>query len=150
LIDPLGNLIDAFSKAFRSNSAATMENFDELLDGLRKASAIRNVLCHCSWRSPDGHGRSVPFFVRMVFDTPIDITFLEGRQARVAAGHGFFPRMQTSSMLSLDKVIAGARVGGAHDLSIQSYRVLTLRGHGGRPERPGKLRFPEATGVVFY
>ena len=86
LIDPLGNLIDAYAKAVRGNSAA-IENLDELLDELRKASTIRNVLCHGSWRSPDGHGRSVPLFVnrkKMVFDTPVDIAFLEQTRQGVA------------------------------------------------------------------
>ncbi len=87
LIDPLGNLIVAYGKAVRNNSAANIENLDELLDELRRASVIRNVLCHGSWGSPDAHGRSVPFFVnrkKMVFDTPIDITFLEQTRQGVA------------------------------------------------------------------
>lgn len=87
LIDPLGSLIEAYGKAVRSNSAAIVENLDELLDELRKASAIRNVLCHGSWRLPDDRGRSLPLFVnrkKMVFDTPIDITFLEQAQQAVA------------------------------------------------------------------
>lgn len=88
LIDPLGNLIDAYGKAVRNNSAATIETLDDLLDDLRNASAIRNVLCHGSWRSrPDDRGRSVPFFVnreKMVFDTPIDIAFLEQTRQGVA------------------------------------------------------------------
>jgi hypothetical protein len=55
ITDPLGNLIDAYGKAVRNNSAATIENLEKLnleklLDDLRKASAIRNVLCHGSWR----------------------------------------------------------------------------------------------------
>jgi hypothetical protein len=87
LVDPLGGLIDAYGKAVRSNSAATVESLDELLDELRNASGIRNVLCHGSWRSPDERGRSLPLFVsrkKMVFDTPIDITFLEQTQQAVA------------------------------------------------------------------
>jgi hypothetical protein len=87
LIDPLGNLIDAYGKAVRNNSAATIDHLDQLLDDLRKASAIRNVLCHGSWQLPDDHGRSVPLFVnrkKMVFDTPIDITFLEQTRQAVA------------------------------------------------------------------
>ena len=86
LIDQLGSLIDAYGKAARSNSAATVENLDELLDELRKASVIRNVLCHGSWRSPDDRGRSLPLFVnrkKEVFDTPIDVAYLEQTQQAV-------------------------------------------------------------------
>lgn len=63
LIDPLGGLIDSYAKVVRANSGATITNLDDLLDALRKASAIRNVLCHGSWRMPDKEGRSLPLFV---------------------------------------------------------------------------------------
>ncbi len=78
LIDPLGNLIDAYGKAVRNNSAATIENLEELLDELRKASVIRNVLCHGSWRLPDEDGKSLLFFVNkheIIWDPPIDTPY---------------------------------------------------------------------------
>jgi hypothetical protein len=88
LTDPLGNLIDAYGKAVRNNSAATIENFEVLLDELRKASVIRNVLCHGSWqRLPDKDGKSLPLFVnkqKMIWDTPIDTPYLEQTQQAVA------------------------------------------------------------------
>jgi hypothetical protein len=87
LIDPLGSLIDAYSKAVRANSNATITNLDELLEDLRKASAIRNVLSHGSWRMPDEQGRSLPLFVnkkKEIFQTPIDIAFLQLVQRHVA------------------------------------------------------------------
>jgi len=83
LIDPLGKLIDQYGKAVHNNSNATIENLNELLNALRDASVIRNVLCHGSWRLPDGNGKSVPFFVRnnkTIFETPIDISWLEQTQ----------------------------------------------------------------------
>jgi hypothetical protein len=84
----LGNLIDAYGKAVRNNSAATIENFEVLLDELRKASVIRNVLCHGSWqRLPDKDGKSLPLFVnkqKMIWDTPIDTPYLEQTQQAVA------------------------------------------------------------------
>jgi hypothetical protein len=86
LTDPLGNLIDAYGKAVRNNSAATIENFEKLLDDLRKASEIRNVLCHGSWRMPDKDGKSLPFFVnkqKMIWDAPIDTPFLVQTQQAV-------------------------------------------------------------------
>ena len=51
LIDPLGNLIDAYGKAVRDNPDATIDNLDDLLGDLRKASAMRNILCHASWEA---------------------------------------------------------------------------------------------------
>jgi hypothetical protein len=87
LVDPLGGLIDSYGKAVRNNPEATIENLDELLDQLRAASVIRNVLCHGSWAAPDADGRSLPFFVnrqKMVWDTSIDIPYLEQTQKAVA------------------------------------------------------------------
>ncbi len=80
LSDPLGGLIDSYGKAVRENPKATISNLDDLTDHLRKASTIRNVLCHGSWnRRPDNQGRSLPFFVNRnskVFETPVDLAYL--------------------------------------------------------------------------
>lgn len=79
LTDQLGNLINCYGKAVREHPSATISNLDELLDDLREASKIRNVLCHGSWRTPDAAGASIPFFVnrqKEVFDTAVDIDFL--------------------------------------------------------------------------
>jgi len=87
LIDPLGGLIETYGKAVRDNPAATVENLDHLLCQLRQASVIRNVLCHGSWRTPDASGSSLPLFVnrkKMVWDTPIDISYLIQTQKAVA------------------------------------------------------------------
>jgi hypothetical protein len=77
---PLGGLIDTYGRAVRNNKAATITNLDSLLEDLRKAAVIRNVICHGSWRVPDNQGRSVPFFVvnkrNRIFDTPIDVAYL--------------------------------------------------------------------------
>lgn len=53
LSDPLGGLIDTYDDAVRNNNAATIENLDSLLDRLREAATLRNVICHGSWRPPD-------------------------------------------------------------------------------------------------
>jgi hypothetical protein len=79
LSDPLGGLIDSYGKAVRDNKAATITNLDSLLEDLRKAAELRNVICHGSWRLPDKDGRSVPLFVdkkNRIFETPIDIAYL--------------------------------------------------------------------------
>ena len=80
LSDPLGNLIDTYGKAVRNNTNSKIENFDDLLEDLRKVSKIRNAICHGSWRPPDSEGLSIPFYVNKqkdIFDTAIGITFLE-------------------------------------------------------------------------
>jgi hypothetical protein len=64
----------------------TTENVDELVERIKKATVIRNVLCHGSWRTPNANNAAVPLFVnrqKQVFDTAIDIPYLEQVQAHV-------------------------------------------------------------------
>ena len=87
LSDPLGGLIDSYGKAVRANNSATIPNLDELLENLRAASTLRNVLCHGSWRTPDDQGRSIPLFVdrrNQVFQDAIDVAYLQQVQQHVA------------------------------------------------------------------
>jgi hypothetical protein len=86
LVDPLGGLIGSYAQAVRANSNATMANFDDLLKDLHAASAVRNVLCHGSWRGPDDQGRSLPLFVnkkKEIFQTLIDVVYLQQVQRHV-------------------------------------------------------------------
>lgn len=88
LSDPLGNLIRSYVRAVSNNSSATITNLnlEELAADLRRASEIRNVLCHGSWRLPDEAGRSIPFFVNRhmeVFETAVDVLFLQQTQQHV-------------------------------------------------------------------
>jgi hypothetical protein len=63
LSDALSRLIDTYGKAVRDHGGATIENIDVLIDHLREAATLRNVLCHGSWnKKPDVEGRSIPFF----------------------------------------------------------------------------------------
>lgn len=85
--DPPGPLIDSFGAAIRSHPVRTIENLDELLDGLRAAAVWRNVLCHGSWPPPDSEGKSVPFFVHSkkgVFETAVDVAMIRQIQRHVA------------------------------------------------------------------
>ena len=87
LADQLGSLIHQFGKAVREHPDATSKDLEYLLDDLCKASEIRNVLCHGSWRVPDTDGASIPLFVnrrKMLWDTPIDCQFLDQTQRYVA------------------------------------------------------------------
>ena len=87
LIDPLGNLIEAYGKAVRNNPDAVIDNLDGLLDDLRKASRMRNILCHGSWRAPDPSGASIPFFVnrqKEIVDSAMDRQFIDQVQRHAA------------------------------------------------------------------
>jgi hypothetical protein len=78
--DPMGPLIDTYAKALTAHSDATIENQEQLIEDLRYAARIRNVLCHGSWGVPDVSGRSVPLFVDkklQKFDTAIDAEKLD-------------------------------------------------------------------------
>jgi hypothetical protein len=86
LYDALGGLIDTYGRAVRDHGGATITNLGDLLDDLRAAAAVRNVLCHGSWRLPDHQGRSVPLYVtrRMeIFETAIDVSFLDQTREHV-------------------------------------------------------------------
>lgn len=87
LTDQLWNLAESYGKAARDNPATTIENLNELVEDIKKATVIRNVLCHGSWRTPNANGACVPFFVdrqKRVFDTAVDIAYLEQVQLHVA------------------------------------------------------------------
>ena len=87
LSDQLWNLIESYGKAVRDHPEATIETLDELLELLKEAAKIRNVICHGSWRSPNSKGASVPFFANRQqerFDTAIDVSFLLQLQKHVS------------------------------------------------------------------
>lgn len=86
LSDALGGLISSYETAVREHPEASLESFPEMLADLRSAAALRNVLCHGSWRKPDASGASLPHFVNrdlQLFDTRIDIAFLRKTQRHV-------------------------------------------------------------------
>lgn len=88
LKDQLGRLIKNYGNAVLEHPDATIINLDELLKDLEAASKLRNVLCHGSWRTPDSLGASIPHFVNFqneVFETPVDIDFLNRVQRQAAA-----------------------------------------------------------------
>jgi hypothetical protein len=86
LTDQLVNLAESYGKATRENSETTTEGVDVLVEEIKSAAAIRNVLCHGSWRTPDENGASIPLFVnrkKEIFETPIDVAYLRHVQAYV-------------------------------------------------------------------
>ncbi|MDO9084059.1 MAG: hypothetical protein Q7U56_12340, partial [Humidesulfovibrio sp.] len=80
LTDQLCNLAESYGKAVRDNAESTILNVTELVDDIKKATELRNVLCHGSWHTPDATGKSLPLFIKKntkeIFETPIDIEFL--------------------------------------------------------------------------
>lgn len=87
LSDQLVNLAEAFGKAARENPETSTENVPDLVDAIKNAAVIRNVLCHGSWSRNGADEATVPFFVNRkleVFDTPVDVHYLKTVQAHVA------------------------------------------------------------------
>jgi len=87
LTDQLWNLAESYNKATKDNSETTTENVAELVEDIKKATVLRNVLCHGSWRVPDANGASVPMFVnrqKEVFTSPINVAYLQQVQTHVA------------------------------------------------------------------
>jgi hypothetical protein len=87
LTDQLWNLAESYGKAASDNPATTTENLEKLVEHIKEATIIRNVLCHGSWRTPNANGASVPLFInrqQQVFDNAIDIAYLEQVQIHVA------------------------------------------------------------------
>lgn len=87
LSDTLSSLAETYGKAVRDHSGPTIENVDDLVENIKKASQIRNVLCHGSWRTPDKDGKSLCLFINKKgekFETSIDVEFLAQTQCHVA------------------------------------------------------------------
>jgi hypothetical protein len=87
LTDQLGKLIYSYGKAVREHPNATIENLEDLIEQLKEAAKIRNVICHGSWRTPNSEGASVPFFVNRQqerFDTAIDAAWLAQLQKHIS------------------------------------------------------------------
>jgi hypothetical protein len=79
LFDPLGGLIQTYESALRKHTDAQVEDLDELFAKLKKASALRNVICHGFWGTPDATGATVPSFItrkKEVFASPINTEYL--------------------------------------------------------------------------
>lgn len=90
LIDPLGLLIDVYGKAVKEHGSETFGGLENLLEDLRKAAAMRNILCHGSWQPPDAQGAAVPFFVKRVnrqlevVETAMDCRYIDQIQQHTA------------------------------------------------------------------
>lgn len=87
LTDQLVNLAEVYGKVTKENPETTTTNVSEIVQDIKDAAGIRNVLCHGSWRSPNANGESKPLFVnrqKEVFDTAIDVAYLKKIQKHVS------------------------------------------------------------------
>jgi hypothetical protein len=87
LNDQLFNLAEAYGNAVRDNPDPSNQGSEELVEQIKEARKIRNVICHGSWYPPDNQGKSIPLFINRKnekFETSVDIAFLEQVQRHVA------------------------------------------------------------------
>jgi hypothetical protein len=87
--DPLGRLITSYGEAVRNHPSATIpkNKLEDLLQELRKAAEIRNILCHGSWGQPDSKGASVALFVsqkKEINETSMDVKYINQVQRATA------------------------------------------------------------------
>ncbi len=78
--DPLGPLIGRYEKLLRNHPEQRVEGIDHLIADLRRASEVRNAICHGSWGKPDAQGKSLPFFIDRnlrKIETPFDAALLD-------------------------------------------------------------------------
>ncbi len=86
LSDQLYQLARSYGAAVREAQHSTVENIDELVQAIKDAANVRNILCHASWRAPDEEGKSLPFFVSSkneLCETKFDIATLRQIQDHV-------------------------------------------------------------------
>lgn len=79
LTDQLCKLADSFGKAARGHPDVRSEGIDALVADIKAAAAMRNVLCHGSWRPPDANGASMPLFINRkyeAFSETVDAAYL--------------------------------------------------------------------------
>lgn len=88
----LWNLAKEFEEAALANPKNSTENISELVGAIKRASGLRNVLCHGSWMVPDKEGQSLPHFTKrdhatrelVQFEARVNVAFLVQVQAHVA------------------------------------------------------------------
>lgn len=88
MTDQLYKLTVSYQNATKNHQefSSEAEIVNELVEAIKKASKIRNILCHGSWGVPDSNGKSIPFFMNRnleILETQIDVAFLEQVQVHV-------------------------------------------------------------------
>ncbi len=86
LTDTLWPLAEVYGKAVRDHQEADFKNVGDLVEDIKRASKVRNALCHGSWHAPDASGATKLYYFDKKdgkFDTRIDIEWLKQVQAHV-------------------------------------------------------------------
>lgn len=93
LTDPLSSLADKYGKEIQQHPDKKISNVDDIVEKIKKAAFIRNVLCHASWGPAGADGKTLPRFVSRKktkkegelekFNTAIDIIYLREVQAHI-------------------------------------------------------------------
>ena len=86
LTDTLWPLSEVYGKVVKDHQDSDFPNVDDLVEDIKKASKIRNALCHGSWHAPDASGATDLYYFDKKdgkFDTRIDETWLKRVQAHV-------------------------------------------------------------------
>lgn len=86
LTDTLWPLSEVYGKVVREHQDADFKNVSHLVEDIKKASKIRNALCHGSWHKPDPTGKTDLYYFDKndgKFGTRIDIAWLQEVQAHV-------------------------------------------------------------------
>lgn len=86
LTDTLYPLAEVYGKVVRNHQDADFKNVVDLVDDIKKASKVRNALCHGSWHASDASGKTVLYYFDKTdgkFETQIDIAWMQQVQAHV-------------------------------------------------------------------
>jgi hypothetical protein len=86
LTDTLWPLAEVYGKAVAEHQDTDFKSVEKIVECIKKASKIRNALCHGSWHAPAASGASdLHYFDKQdgKFDTRINIDWLKQVQAHV-------------------------------------------------------------------
>lgn len=86
LSDTLVPLSETYAKTVKEHHQAESINVGILVANIKEVAAIRNALCHGSWRAPNETGESTLFFLNKrdeLLDAQIDIQWLHQLQVQI-------------------------------------------------------------------
>lgn len=87
LSETLPPLSDMYLKAVEDLQGTPSTETTQLVEEIKEAAKVRNILCHASWRAENDAGEIIPLFVNRkqeYVDSSIDVDFLKQVHAHVA------------------------------------------------------------------
>lgn len=78
--DTLSGLIRKYKTALEENPSFSTKETNLLIKDLEGLKEWRNILCHCSWRSPNAEGNCIPLFMKRsgdILQNEIDIETIQ-------------------------------------------------------------------------